>query len=184
MKTKKNIILTGAQGTGKTTVLKLFSQAHPEYSTITEVVRNLAKTDKVSVNENGDIASQRKIFSTYCNLLSQNGFISDRGLTDVMSYTDWVADEKTDDADGMAMGFEFVREEKILRDYNNTHDVLYVYFPIEFSVEDDGFRSTSESFRRSIDKRIKHILEKNKIKYITVHGTPEERLKQIEDALS
>ena len=184
MKTKKNIILTGAQGTGKTTVLKLFSQAHPEYSTITEVVRNLAKTDKVSVNENGNIESQRKIFGTYCNLLSQNGFISDRGLTDVMSYTDWVADEKMDDADGMAMGFEFVREEKILRDYNNTHDVLYVYFPIEFSVEDDGFRSTSESFRKSIDKRIKHILEKNKIKYITVHGTPKERLKQIEDALS
>ena len=184
MKNKKNIILTGAQGTGKTTILKLFSQAHPEYNTITEIVRNLAKTDKINVNEHGDITSQRKIFDLYCTLLDQEEFISDRGLTDVMSYTDWTADEKMDDADGMAMDFEFIREEKILRNYNNTHDVLYVYFPIEFSVEDDGFRSTSESFRKSIDKRIKHILEKNKIEYITVHGTPEERLKQIEEAIN
>lgn len=184
MKNKKNIILTGAQGTGKTTILKLFSEKHPEYTVVTEVVRKLAKKDGIRVNEHGDVTSQKKIFNTYVCKLSQNGIISDRGLTDVMGYTDWLADEMMDDVEGGALDFEYMRERDILMRYVKEYPAVYVYFPIEFAVEDDGFRSTSENFRHQIDKHIKRILDDNKIPYITVHGTPEERLEQIEKSIS
>ena len=66
---KTRIILTGAQGTGKTTVLNYFKDTF--LTPITEVARNLSKQG-VKINEDGDKKSQDVIFQTYYDLLSLN----------------------------------------------------------------------------------------------------------------
>ena len=63
-------------------------------------------------------------------------------------------------------------------------DVLLVYVPVEFGPEDDGERSIDPDFQLKIDFLIKNILDTSKIPYITVSGTVEERLAQINDALN
>jgi hypothetical protein len=60
---------------------------------------------------------------------------------------------------------------------------LLVYVPIEFEIENDGERSIDKNFQQTIDFMIKNILDTSGIKYITVTGSVEDRLKQINDAL-
>ena len=84
------IIFTGAQGTGKTTLLKTCEENGARV--ITEVVRNLAKTG-VKINEDGDEKGQKQIFKEYEKLLSDpQPYVSDRGLTDVLAYSIYLRD--------------------------------------------------------------------------------------------
>lgn len=78
------IILTGAHGTGKTTILEHYKSQYP---VITEVVRTLMR-EGVKINEMGDEEGQKIIFDTHIKLLSSNDqFIADRGPTDALAYT-------------------------------------------------------------------------------------------------
>lgn len=171
------VIFTGAHGTGKTSVLRMF-EADGEY-VITEVVRKIAK-EGLPINEDGGTDTQKKIFSTYeMEFGITPSFISDRGLTDVLAYTTVaVADGKVD--------VHFLRnQEKKFEKFHNRHtDIKYVYFPIEFDIEDDGVRSINKEYQTRIDRNIKNILDSYKLNYITVHGTPEERYQQIKEWLA
>lgn len=171
----KRIILTGAQGTGKTTVLNFFKEAG--YPVITEVVRNLVKEKGISINQDGTDATQMLVFGTYAKLLSETErYVSDRGLTDVISYTaagvfEGNVSKSTLDAQEIMIE-EFVQ---------SNQDIAYIYFPIEFPVVADGTRSVDEDYRKQIDDLIHDTLDALEIPYLTVTGTPEERFKQILD---
>ena len=123
------IVFTGAQGTGKTTVLKEFE--NKGMNVITEVVRELAKTG-VKINKDGDEKGQAKIFKTYKDKLSSsniNGYISDRCLIDVVAYSMYLAEQgKVSD--------EFVQKQmkQLIKFKNENPDIAYCYFPIEFDV--------------------------------------------------
>lgn len=169
------IIFTGAQGTGKTTILNHYKKQG--YNIITEVVRNLSK-EGVKINEMGDLEGQRRIFSEYRKTLNkEKSYISDRGLTDVAAYTCYLVN-KNDDND---LRIECLYQLFDIMDfYQNNPDVITCYFPIEFPVVDDGVRSINEEFRHYIDEAIKDILEGIGIQYYTITGTVEERIKQID----
>ena len=170
----KKIVLTGAQGTGKTTILKKL-----EYPQITEVVRKLSKLG-VNINENGDESGQRKIWNTYEQLFSMvSGWVSDRGLTDVLAYSIWLH------RNGKNVSEKFIKKqkkafEKFLED---NPDIMYCYFPIEFPLVKDGVRSEDENFRKEIDEIIREILEEFVVNYIVISGTVEDRLNIIETIL-
>lgn len=169
----KKICFTGAQGTGKTTILQEMKDM--DYPVITEVVRKLRKSHGISINTNGNNDSQTLIFQTYLKAFQESeGFVSDRGLTDVLAYTmDGVRDG--------SVGLELMEEQmKTLHDFTQSHpEVAYVYFPIEFPVVDDGVRSLDEEYRARISENIRIILETLHIPYLEVHGSPRERLDQI-----
>lgn len=166
------IILTGSQGTGKSTVLNHYKGTYP---VITEVVRNLSKKG-VKINEMGDEEGQKKIFNEYVKLFKKNNYISDRGLTDVYAYSLYHFDQGKLSLDELSREAGEIDELK-------KEDILWVYFPIEFDVVDDGVRSTDEEYRKYIDETIKQTLDSFDIKYITVHGTVEERINQIDQAI-
>ena len=163
------IIFTGAQGTGKTTVLKALEERGA--NVITEVVRNLSKKG-VKINEDGDENGQKKIFKAYEKLLSENTpYISDRGLVDVLAYTMYLSEK------------DLVSEELVTKQFKalakfmkSNGDIIYCYFPIEFDVVEDGVRSVDEDFRKAIDENIKTILAKMGVTYVTVRGSQEERI--------
>ena len=152
---KKRLILTGAHGVGKSTILNHYKDLG--YNCITEVVRNLAKTG-VNINEMGDEVGQKTIFKEYQKLLkSKKGYISDRGLSDVASYTVYLA--LTEKVKKTLADKQFLAVQKFHQD---NPDIIVCYIPIEFPVVDDGVRSTDENFRSSVDFMIKNC------KYITV----------------
>tara|TARA_R110000850_G_scaffold238854_2_gene363536 strand:- start:561 stop:818 length:258 start_codon:yes stop_codon:yes gene_type:complete len=55
----------------------------------------------------------------------------------------------------------------------------YVYFPIEFKSVDDGVRSVDEEWREKIDNEFKLLLEDVRQPYLTVTGSPLQRVEQI-----
>ena len=67
---------------------------------------------------------------------------------------------------------------------NENQNVIIIYTPIEFPVENDGLRSINEKERTTIDFLIKNILDTTGADYITVTGTVEERLAQIKEKLN
>ena len=173
---KHRIILTGSQGTGKTTILNHYKEQG--MNVITEIVRNLAKTG-VKINEMGDEEGQNIIFSEYERLLNdKNEYMSDRGLTDVAAYTLYHVNQKKISVDVIQDELKRIREF-----FEKNPDVIVCYFPIEFLVVDDGVRSTDEHFRDIIDRNIKFILDGLNIPYTTITGTVEERIKQIDNIL-
>lgn len=173
MKTK--IILTGAQGTGKTSVLNYFQNTY--LNRITEVARNLAKQG-VKINEGGDGDGQIKIFETYEKLLNQDiDYISDRGLTDVLAYSFYLY--KRGRVSSEVLNNQKMRVKEF---FEHNPNILVFYFPIEFDVVSDGVRSTDPDFRNEIDEYIENFLgEFIPNKYYTVHGTVEERIRFIID---
>lgn len=171
-------ILTGAQGTGKSSVLRYFEG---KMNIVTEVVRNLAKDEHIAVNEEGNMRGQTRIFETYYDVLSKTDvpFISDRGLTDVIAYTCYNMKDKGEE------GERFLDEQiERLAEFQKLYpDTVYFYVPIEFDVVWDGFRSTDEEFRKEIDKNIKDLLDAMNVDYIELRGTVEERVGVVEDVM-
>lgn len=171
----KRIILTGAQGTGKTTVLNMFKETG--YPVITEVVRNLVKNKGISINKEGTDDTQMLVFNTYADLLGNTKkYVSDRGLTDVISYTAAGVFE------GKVSKSVLDEQEVLIEEFvKNNPDITYIYFPIEFPVVADGTRSVDEDYRAQIDGLIHDTLDNLGIDYLTITGTPEERFRQILD---
>lgn len=183
-------ILTGSQSVGKSTLLHHFED---RMNTITEVVRNLAKTDGIAVNENGNMEGQTKIFNTYYNILSNTPgpYISDRGLTDVIAYTVYNMSRLISEG-GISQeeGQRFIEEQinRFIDFSDKNEDVVYFYVPIEFDVVDDGFRSTNEEFRREIDNNISELFEYMEglhmgLNVFTLRGSVEERLDTMEEIM-
>lgn len=162
------IILTGAQGTGKTTVLDaVFNDSDIDTSQITkisEVIRDLAKNDKsVKYNENGTEESQKLFFDTYEDLFNKNNnYISDRGLIDVVAYTKWLLEHNK-----VSMEFYKNLYGRWIRfcDQAANLGIVYLYVPIQFDAVQDGFRSTDKEYREYIDKTIYELLEDAEVTY-------------------
>lgn len=180
MGSNKKIHIVGAQGVGKTTVLNHFKDLG--YNVITEVVRKLAN-DGVNINEMGDIEGQKRIFKEYQKLFKTNdGYISDRGLVDVASYTfSHAIREGSKGPLKKLADKQFLALDKF---YKENPDIIVCYVPIEFPVVDDGVRSTDENFRAEIDFLIKNILECTQIPYTEVAGTVEERINKVQELLN
>ena len=175
-KQKKRIILTGAQGTGKTTLMNALAA---------DGTRTISHIRKHAAEHNIDIttaseAGQKEFFkSLKKELSSKRNYISDRGLTCVAAYTF----EKAIAGD-ISRKISDKQYVDIIKFHNDNPDILIVYLPIEFEVEDDGVRSIDKAFQMKIDFLIKNLLDTAKIPYITATGTVEERVAQIEAVLN
>ena len=165
----KRIALVGASSTGKTTVYELLKNKLPKYEFVNESTRTVARYG-FPINENGTDATQLAISSFHLEaLLQPYNLVLDRCYMDVLVYTCFM--------DNIDRGtHDFIQDtwSRIKGEY--TH---YIYFPIEFESVDDGVRSVNEDWRKKIDERFKSELENVRQPYLTVTGSPMQRVDQI-----
>lgn len=168
------IVFTGAQSTGKTTILKKMEEMG--CNVITEVVRKLAESG-VKINKDGDEKSQVKIFKEYERLLSEmtmTGYISDRCLIDVVAYTMHLAKH------GKIEEKFLDKQLKALKKFVASNpDITYCYFPIEFGVVEDDVRDTDEEYRKEIDNNIRYLMELCGLQPIYIRGSVEYRTSKV-----
>ena len=166
----KRIALVGASSTGKTTVFELLKGKLPKFEFVNESTRSVAKYG-FPINEEGTDATQLAISSFHLEALLRPGnILFDRGYLDLLVYTNHM------DVDDSTKNFIEDTWHRVKGEY--TH---YIYFPIEFVSVDDGVRSVNEEWRKEIDQEFKKELDNIHKPYLTVTGSPLQRVEQILD---
>jgi predicted ATPase len=169
------IIFTGAQGTGKTTLMNILK---------TDNIKSLSIARKAAIKNNGLPSDkqreqyQKDLFSTAIEMLSDTNYISDRGLTCITAYTCLGVLNGS-----ISRDLAYEQYETLKKFHYDNPDILVVYTPIEFDIIPDGVRSTDKEHQANVDFMIKSILDNAGINYITVSGSVDERISQIEVAI-
>jgi hypothetical protein len=99
-------------------------------------------------------------------------------LTDVAGYT--FSRALTGDIPKKVADKQYI---DLVKFHMDNPDILIVYTPIEFPLEGDGVRSVDPQYQEQIDFLIKNILYSAKLPFITVTGSVEERVAQVEEKL-
>ena len=165
----KRIALVGASSTGKTTVYELLKGKLPKYEFINESTRTVGSYG-FPINEAGTSETQLAISSFHLEaLLKPGNVVLDRCYMDLLVYSNFM-----DKISKEAHNYIEDTWNRVKNEY--TH---YIYFPIEFKSVDDGVRSVNEEWREKIDKEFQLLLEGVRKPYLTVTGSPLQRVEQI-----
>jgi nicotinamide riboside kinase len=165
----KRIALVGASSTGKTTVYELLKNKLPKFEFINESTRTVAEYG-FPINEKGTSETQLAISSFHLEaLLKPGNVILDRCYMDLIVYSNFMKGITSHT-------FSYIEDtwNRVKNEY--TH---YIYFPIEFDSVDDGVRSISEEWRKEVDEKFRDVLEEVREPYLTVTGSPLQRVEQI-----
>ena len=165
----KRIALVGASSTGKTTVYELLKNKLPKYEFVNESTRTVGSYG-FPINEKGTEATQLAISCFHLEaLLQPYNQVLDRCYMDVLVYSKFMNKITP-------MTYLYIEDtwNRIKNEY--TH---YVYFPIEFDSVDDGVRSVNEKWRKEVDDEFGVVLEGVRQPYLTITGSPMQRVEQI-----
>ncbi len=165
----KRIALVGASSTGKTTVYELLKNKLPKYEFINESTRTVGSYG-FPINEAGTSETQLAISSFHLEaLLNPGNMILDRCYMDLVVYSTFM-DKLSKEA------HNYIEDtwNRVKNEY--TH---YIYFPIEFDSVDDGVRSVNEKWRKEVDDEFRVVLEGVRQPYLTITGSPLQRVEQI-----
>ena len=174
------ISFTGAQSTGKTTLLNELKKwkEFEDYVFIDEITRNVSKLG-MNINEKGDDATQTAIMNAHIeNLKKGDNLILDRCSLDGVVYTHYLYSHGKVSKDT----FDYARQ--VFIETCLKYDKIF-YLKPEFDIVDDGVRSSSVQFRDEIaDIFERYIAEFNLRKWnvVELSGSVEERLKAIKKA--
>ena len=165
----KRIALVGASSTGKTTVYELLKNKLPKYEFINESTRTVGSYG-FPINEAGTSETQLAISSFHLEALLRPGnVVLDRCYMDLIVYSTFM-----DKISKEAHNYIEDTWNRVKNEY--TH---YIYFPIEFKSVDDGVRSVNEEWREKIDEEFQLLLGGVRKPYLTVTGSPLQRVEQI-----
>lgn len=170
---------SGSAGTGKSTLVeelfKLPQYSHyKRYTNIQRMLHNYLGEKFPHSSKTNDI-SQAGIYSCFVvQLLQEQNLICDRTLLDAFMYSKA--------AENVLMDSEM---EDIFNKAIELYDIIF-YTPIEFQIEDDGFRDSTTDYVVKTDSILQEYIKKykDKVKIVEVRGTVEERMKIIQSVLN
>lgn len=181
------VAICGAHSTGKTTLINAMRQIRPEVEVIGGVVRGLIRrgyrfgleTDMESMMAYAcaQFEQERRAASSAAPVI-----LSDRVLLDGVAYVQanqgWVG----------AKQWKSRLQIKFLRAVAEQELMFYdavVHVPIEFPLEDDDVRPTSEEYQRRVDDRLRLLTDSisEQLPIRRVSGTLEQRLEQLNSIL-
>jgi len=178
------ISFSGAQSTGKSTLLSEFQKKVPEWDYIPEVTRLVKREYDLPINEDGSDLTQIMIMGEHLRnayVKRDKTVVLDRCSLDGLVYTHWLCDKKNVSMNAYLYA-RYVFEKTI-----NKYDLIIYTSPEDVPVVDDGERSINIEFRNEIIETFEKFMKLSEIpkhKIIRVKGTVEQRMEQIFGALS
>jgi nicotinamide riboside kinase len=178
------VSFTGAQSTGKTTLLNKCKEIYNDYKFVDEVTRYVRRTYDVKINEIGGTETQLYILAEHIknHLKPDENLMLDRCILDGYVYTKYqVSQGKV--------------KEDILHAFNDVFNILfdkldYIFYtdPSDVKLVDDGERSIDFKFRDDIIDLFEDVITykmspKNKEKIIRLKGSVDQRMKTIDKYL-
>tara|TARA_R110001632_G_scaffold90736_1_gene194745 strand:+ start:1200 stop:1781 length:582 start_codon:yes stop_codon:yes gene_type:complete len=181
------ISFTGAQSTGKTTLLNNIRSLNPFYiEYVAEVTRRIKREFNLPINESGGDLTQTMIMSDHIANVYQkyncDNVILDRCALDGIVYTQWLYNK------GKVSKEVLQWAKKIYNTLIGEYDVIFVTSPADVPLVDDGERSIDKKFREEIIDIFDMYIDDMKIysegeNVFAVKGTVEERMKYIKNIL-
>lgn len=171
------IVLSGAQSTGKTTLLKELKERKEfqNFVFVDEIVRTIKKQG-FKINENGDDDTQHAIVNAHINNLKYDNCILDRCLLDSAVYTCYLYNHQK-------VGEETKKKADLaLALHANDYDIIFYLAP-EFEVVPDNVRSTNKKFREEVVQNFEQYIKDYNLNVVRLKGTVEERLRQIQKTI-
>lgn len=169
------IAIIGAQGVGKTTLAKQINKHYPDFKILPEAAR-LAKEAGYNLDETATTETELWLIAKQIDLENTEGkWVADRSSIDLLAYIHHLFAKESS-------LIEFATKTLVPR--FSMYD-LVIHLPSgQFTIENDGLRSTDEKFQQSIDGRIRDILKKHKIPFSEIVGSPEERLARVKKLIA
>ena len=181
------ISFTGAQSTGKTTLLNNIRSLNPFYiEYVAEVTRRIKREFNLPINESGGDLTQTMIMSDHIANVYQkyncDNVILDRCALDGIVYTQWLYNK------GKVSKEVLQWAKKIYNTLIGEYDVIFVTNPADVPLVNDGERSVDNKFREEIIDIFDMYIDDMKIysegeNVFAVEGTVEERMKYIKKVL-
>ena len=158
------IVIVGAQGVGKTTLANDLAEAL-KIDVLPEVARGMIE-EGYELDKKVTEEIEYEILKRQVTLEqgTKGDYIADRCLIDLMAYVMILFGHAGDLIDA-------VNKELMKAKYN-----IIFYIEPEFEIEDDGVRSTDETFQSVLDAEIRLLL--TDFNYHQVSGSPNERVEQ------
>lgn len=175
------ISFSGAQSTGKSTLLKVWQEAMPEWDYIPEVTRLVKREYDLPINEDGNDLTQMMIMGEHLrNAYAKRDkhAILDRCSLDGLIYTHWLCDNKK-----VSMG-TYSHARHVFDATIDKYDLIIYTSPEDVPVVDDGERSINVKFREEIINLFEQYLSNIPTqKLLRVRGSVVQRTNQIGLAL-
>jgi len=179
------ISFTGAQSTGKTTLLNSIKDLNPYLDSIDEVTRRIKREYNLPINEDGGDITQTMIMSDHiANIFRKydSDVIFDRCALDGVVYTQWLYNK------GKVSKEVLQWSKKIYNTLIDKYDAIFVTSPEDVPLVDDGERSVDIDFREEIIDIFNMYIDDIKIysrevNLFVVEGSIEERMKYIKNVL-
>lgn len=179
------ISFSGAQSTGKTTLLDIIQKC-PEYSSFTfidEVTRRLRREQGIPINDDADDYSltQRAIIGDHMKNVCLENAILDRCILDGLVYTQYFFRHGKVSGDVMQLATDMYYTAMPY------YDIIFVTDPKDVPLIDDGERSADVSFRDEIIElfdQYRSWCSQFEHKFIDLSGNIEDRLHIIKTTLA
>lgn len=177
------VSFTGAQSTGKTTLLnRLKESEYSQWYYVDEVTRLVQREYGVLINEAGDDITQLLILDKHLHnaiKCKSHNTIMDRCIVDGLVYTQWLY------RNGNVSYQTLNHAEHLFKLLIGDIDCIFLPYPGDVAIHDDGVRSTNNNFRQDVIKLFDDVLARPEVanKVIVVKGTVEERYNIIQITL-
>jgi len=181
------VSFTGAQSTGKTTLLNACKEAYgDQFNFVDEVTRLVKRNHNVPINEEGTDVTQLFIINAHIENAYKvyekpRGVILDRCIVDGLVYTGYLALE------GKVSKWVFKYAKHVFDMLLPKVDKIFYTHPGDVELVADGERSVDLEFRKKIIDLFELVFELHddrlKNKLVVLKGTVEERMEQIKISL-
>ena len=165
----------GTMSVGKTTLVNELAKLpeFKDYTSRTERSKYLMEMG-IPLNTDSTLKGQLVFAAERASELLCDKIITDRTVVDVMAFNA---------LSNSMSGNESFHLNSALGHLINDYDYLFYVSPVGVKMEDNGVRETDLRYRDNINKKILEILDWREVKYTTIQGTTEERIKLIKTCL-
>lgn len=168
--------ISGAHGTGKSTLINLITQSSFENVNITpeapRIIINAVNDEKYFQRGNNSLSRQLLIFPQHLiqeMTVKEEIIITDRTLIDHLAYTQALHSENEEFNDFKSVLISIVDS------HLRTFEKLF-FIPIEFKVKSDGVREDDIKFQKEINDIMLELYSSLGYELIELRGSPQERL--------